>query len=315
MGAAGGVSAPVAGADPLRVLALDPQAPGVVRDLVAADGPGPGRLAERHGGGVGSLRLAGLRLALAVFLVAAMPVLDRIVATAPSGRDVVGRLVHQVLEVARWTAWGSVALLAAAAVTTTLAAVAAWRQDAAAQQAVARARSYVVLEGEVDPNAVRLLARAQAAAATVLGSALHAEDLLDRQRGNMVVPAEVWAIATALRDRVRIAARAPGPVQDRARGEHRAQQLAQADAAVRSRIEALEEYARAVRRAEAGYWHWQQAQEPSEVPRAQPDEEAVLGLLTASAGQEAARVLKAMTSRAEELAEVLDPGSGNGPTA
>lgn len=96
------------------------------------------------------------------------------------------------------------------------AAVLAWLQDLAVQHAVTGARLYLVLECELDPAAGRLLARAQAAATTVIGSSLHAEDLLDRQRRDTVVPAEVWAIAQAVHGNARLGARCPGPVQDRA---------------------------------------------------------------------------------------------------
>ncbi|WP_370155969.1 hypothetical protein [Streptacidiphilus sp. EB129] len=302
----------MAGAGPLRVLALDPRAPDAVRDLVAADGWGGGWLPEPPSGGPGPLCRAGLRLAGVVLMVAALQIVDQVRPVTPGGPDAVARLVHRAVGAAHWAAWGTASLMLAMTLTKTLAALFAWRGEVTGRRAVTGARPYLVLEDEVDPAAVRLLDRAQAAAATVLGSGLHAEDLLDRQRGNTVVPAEVWAIAQALRDNTRLAGRGPGQV------EHRARQLAQAGAAVAGRVEALEEYARAVRRADAGYRRWQQTQEPGDDPQDDAarlaDEDAVLEVLAASAGhQVAARELRAMTDKAVELAEVLDSRTDRAP--
>ncbi|TDE58222.1 hypothetical protein E1295_05905 [Nonomuraea mesophila] len=130
------------------------------------------------------------------------------------------------------------------------------------REAFAQLRWYegrYVFTGDLDEPAARLLARARQAIATVSGSRVNAEGLLDDVRNAVMLPAQEREIArllaklSALRtkhEKVVSAGLTPGA---QAVAEPMAQALNSSEAAVLARVEALERYAANVADAERAY--------------------------------------------------------------
>ncbi|MFZ3476038.1 hypothetical protein ACODT4_44410 [Streptomyces sp. 2.9] len=145
----------------------------------------------------------------------------------------------------------------------------------------------------------RLLARAQVAVESVRSSAVHRQDLLDRQRNDVFLPHETWAVATALAEHSRLS-----------RSGATAADLREARAGIESRVGALETYARHTTQADALYLRWQADQ------ARHTDRTAVEALLAQTAAHRlATQDTTALVSQADALAAALRnqlPG-GSGP--
>lgn len=130
-------------------------------------------------------------------------------------------------------------------------------------QSLNSAAENYVLDGDLAVPARALLARAQQAQRTVLGSQVHRLDLIDRQRNEVVLPVQVWEIASALREYSRLS---DSTAADSSSAEVVALQAARRQAlrvsrdGVEQRIVALEEYAAQVCEADLRYQELQQIQ-------------------------------------------------------
>ncbi|MCK2219222.1 hypothetical protein MF672_036325 [Actinomadura sp. ATCC 31491] len=124
-----------------------------------------------------------------------------------------------------------------------------------------------VLTDDLDESARRLLTRAQRAVATVTGSRVNAEGLLDEARNAVMLPAEEWEIArllaklSALRTKHRETVSRGLTPEVEAVAEPLARALDGSEAAVLARVEALERYAANVTEAERAYRAHQQVEE------------------------------------------------------
>ncbi|MEO3869546.1 hypothetical protein ABGB18_12005 [Nonomuraea sp. B12E4] len=98
---------------------------------------------------------------------------------------------------------------------------------------------HYVTVGELDERGRALLGRAQQAIDDILHSEVHRDDVLDKARNESVLPQQEWEIARALRAESRLRARQTSIDIDRGVSNQR--------------VEALEEYAAAVRAADAAY--------------------------------------------------------------
>ncbi|MFC5829929.1 hypothetical protein [Nonomuraea insulae] len=116
-----------------------------------------------------------------------------------------------------------------------------------------------VLTEDLDESAARLLARAQRAIATVTGSRVNAEGLLDDVRNTVMLPAQEWEIArllaklSALRTKHRETVSQGLTPEVAAVAEPLARALDSSEEAVLARVEALERYAANVIDAERAY--------------------------------------------------------------
>ncbi|MGA4988290.1 hypothetical protein [Nonomuraea bangladeshensis] len=125
---------------------------------------------------------------------------------------------------------------------------------------------YVLLD-DLDESARRLLARAQRAVATVTGSRVNTEGLLDDARNAVMLPAEEWEIArllaklSALRAKHRETVSRGLTPEVEAVAEPLARALDGSEDAVLARVEALERYAANVTEAERAYLAHEQIEE------------------------------------------------------
>ncbi|MER7367927.1 hypothetical protein [Nonomuraea wenchangensis] len=125
---------------------------------------------------------------------------------------------------------------------------------------------YVLLD-DLDESARRLLARAQRAVATVIGSRVNTEGLLDDARNAVMLPAEEWEIArllaklSALRTKHRETVSRGLTPEVEAVAEPLARALDGSEEAVLARVEALERYAANVTEAERAYHAHEQIEE------------------------------------------------------
>ncbi|WP_207755429.1 hypothetical protein [Nonomuraea cypriaca] len=138
------------------------------------------------------------------------------------------------------------------------------------REAFAQLRWYegrYVLTDDLDEPAARLLARAQRAIATVSGSRVNAEGLLDDVRNAVMLPAHEWEIArllaklSALRTKHRQTVSQGLTPDVEAVAEPLTRALNSSEAAVLARVEALERYAASVADAERAYVAHHQIQE------------------------------------------------------
>ena len=140
-----------------------------------------------------------------------------------------------------------------------------------------------------EASRVQLL-RTQRAIATVTGSSLHSDGMLDRDEIDEILAAHHWEIARLLIDLERLRAEhssrrrgtrfpgtAGGIIEDIAR--HQTEAFAQAADAIELRVQAIEAYAASTREANAAYLAWQQALNLSEL-----DSECVGLVARATAG-------------------------------
>ncbi|WP_379524948.1 hypothetical protein [Nonomuraea insulae] len=138
------------------------------------------------------------------------------------------------------------------------------------REAFAQLRWYegrYVLIDDLDEPAARLLARAQRAIATVTGSRVNAEGLLDDVRNAVILPAQEWEIArllaklSALRTEHRETVSQGLTPEAAAVAEPLTRALDSSEAAVLARVEALEGYAASVADAERAYVAYHQIEE------------------------------------------------------
>ncbi|WP_252374989.1 MULTISPECIES: hypothetical protein [unclassified Nonomuraea] len=124
-----------------------------------------------------------------------------------------------------------------------------------------------VLTDDLDEASRRLLARAQRAIATVTGSRVNAEGMLDDVRNAVMLPAQEWEIArllgklSVLRTQHRETVSQGLTPEVAAVAEPLARALDSSEAAVLARVEALERYAANVTEAERAYIAHEQIQE------------------------------------------------------
>ncbi|MFG1695131.1 hypothetical protein [Nonomuraea sp. NPDC049309] len=124
-----------------------------------------------------------------------------------------------------------------------------------------------VLPDDLDEPAARLLDRAQRAIASVTGSRVNAEGLLDDVRNGVMLPAQEWEIArllaklSALRTKHRETVAQGLTPEVEAVAEPLARALDDSEAAVVARVEALERYAANVAEAERAYLAHRQIEE------------------------------------------------------
>ncbi|MFC1419344.1 hypothetical protein [Streptacidiphilus cavernicola] len=129
--------------------------------------------------------------------------------------------------------------------------------EARRQRTLAAAEGHYVLPGRLRPEARPMVARAQAAADTVLRSRAHRQDLLDRQRNAVSLPEQVWTVAENLRRYSALAERLPvDPPRGSRAAEvvvrHRAM-LTTALRGIEEQVALLERYAAKVVRLDALY--------------------------------------------------------------
>ncbi|HEX4818332.1 MAG TPA: hypothetical protein VFV66_36805 [Nonomuraea sp.] len=124
-----------------------------------------------------------------------------------------------------------------------------------------------VLTDDLDESSKRLLTRARRAIATVTGSRVNAEGLLDDVRNAVMLPAQEWEIArllaklSALRAKHRETVSRGITPEVEAVAAPLAKALDNSEAAVVARVEALERYAANVTEAERAYRAHQQIEE------------------------------------------------------
>ena len=128
-------------------------------------------------------------------------------------------------------------------------------------------RQHCVLREDLTEDAGRLLARADTAARAVLGSTVHLEELLDRQRNEGLLPAQEWELAVELREYSRLVRKAPKSPQGaevvHLLAERRRKLLISRDG-IERRVKALEAYASRVAEADRRYEELRQIQELTE---------------------------------------------------
>ncbi|MDD9383112.1 hypothetical protein M8Z33_42000 [Streptomyces sp. ZAF1911] len=140
-----------------------------------------------------------------------------------------------------------------------------------------------------------LLSRAQRAQSAVVSSVVHRLDLIDRQRNEIVLPVQVWEIASALREYSRLW----DTTSDSSSGEvvalqaARRQTLRASRDGVEQRVAALEDYAEQVREADLRYQELQQIQRLTE-----GNGEAMELLARTAADALAVAEIEAMTAQA-----------------
>ncbi|WP_407841413.1 hypothetical protein ACE1OC_41320 [Streptomyces sp. DSM 116496] len=131
------------------------------------------------------------------------------------------------------------------------------------RRALDAAAEHYVQDRDLTEGTRVLLARAQKAQSMVLASQVHRLDLIDRQRNEVVLPVQVWEIASALRDYSRLS---DSTAADSSSAEVVALQAARRQAlrvsrdGVEQRIVALEEYTAQVCEADLPYQELQQIQ-------------------------------------------------------
>lgn len=137
----------------------------------------------------------------------------------------------------------------------------------AALRELEESRARYVQLSQLTDEARSLLARAQQARRTVLGSSVHCCDLIDRQRNEVALPHQEWEIAEALREYSRLMKAEP----DRPRGsmvaaviDVRRKSLAASLQGIQRRVVALEAYADEVRRADDRFQELKQIQQLTE---------------------------------------------------
>ncbi len=139
--------------------------------------------------------------------------------------------------------------------------------ERATYELLRRHEGHYVLLDDLDESARRLLARAQRAVATIIGSRVNAEGLLDDARNSVMLPAEEWEIArllaklSALRTKHRETVSRGLTPEVEAVAEPLARALDGSEEAVLARVEALERYAANVTEAERAYHAHEQIEE------------------------------------------------------
>ncbi|MFJ6669446.1 hypothetical protein [Streptomyces sp. NPDC091383] len=125
------------------------------------------------------------------------------------------------------------------------------------------ARAQYVMETDLSEDAGQLLARAGTAANAVLRSAVHKQDLIDRQRNEVALPQQQWEIAETLREYSRLVKAAPVKAEgDKVTAllDTRRRALQASLDGITRRVVALEGYAAQVAEADRQYRELQQIQ-------------------------------------------------------
>ncbi|MEU3423612.1 hypothetical protein AB0F39_34565 [Streptomyces murinus] len=145
-------------------------------------------------------------------------------------------------------------------------------------------RRQYVLSSELTKDARRLVGRADWAAHEVLASEMHDRGLIDRQRNEVSVPAQVWEIADALREYSRLVQTGPEASEDAqvaALLDTRRRALQRSVDGIERRVIALEEYASKVAEADRQYLKLRETRQAAD--RLAADSDAVLDLLARTA--------------------------------
>ncbi|MFE0852236.1 hypothetical protein [Streptomyces mutabilis] len=181
-------------------------------------------------------------------------------------------------------------------------------------------RARYVQPSQLTDEAQTLLARAQQARRTVLGSSVHRCDLIDRQRNEVALPHQEWEIAEALREYSRLMKAEPA----KPRGsmvaaviDVRRKSLATSLRGIERRVVALEAYADEVRRADDRFQELKQIQQLTQgsadvlelLARTARHDHAVAEIdgMNAQAEAVAATFTAALESAKEAAAIVLPP--------
>ncbi|MGW1976678.1 hypothetical protein [Streptomyces sp. NPDC001889] len=126
------------------------------------------------------------------------------------------------------------------------------------------AQGHFVLAADLDDTARRLLARAQTAVDAVRATRIHAHDLLDRQRNDVLLPAQLWSIACDLAAYSRLSGQHPDEPRTHSLTEivsSRAGDLERVRRGIDRRVAALEAYAVHARQSDALYQEWCEARD------------------------------------------------------
>ncbi|MEY9842515.1 hypothetical protein [Streptacidiphilus sp. EB103A] len=175
-------------------------------------------------------------------------------------------------------------------------------------------REQHVLDQDLSQHAGQLLARADRAVTAVLRSRVHLGDQLDRQRNNLLLPAQRWEVAQLLRTHNRLERSLPEQAQgDQVRPvleAHRAV-LDQALQGIERRVAALETYAEQAAEADRRYAELTQL---DQVSAAGPE---LLELMARSVRDDLAVAEVAdLTARTTAVTDAFTPATrGSAPTA
>ncbi|MFI6056105.1 hypothetical protein ACIBCO_39325 [Streptomyces violascens] len=170
------------------------------------------------------------------------------------------------------------------------------------RRALAAAHGRYVLADELTDDAYVLLTRAAQAQHQILASRVHAEDLVDRERNNLL-PYHVWEVARGLADYSRLRRHEPGNPQ----GTTLAELLRPWRSVLKTsfdglecRVFALESYAEQIADADARYQEWEQIQQLATASN------QALDLLARAAGHAvASQDLDELTAHAATVAAAL----------
>ncbi|OKI50330.1 hypothetical protein [Streptomyces sp. MJM1172] len=160
--------------------------------------------------------------------------------------------------------WGSLAVGGGVVVLWAAGAVVARKNDRTRLRRLRDARPHYVLAADLADDAGQLLARASTAASAVLKSAVHKEDLVDRQRNETSLPVQEWEIAAGLREYSRLVQAEPKEAEGEkvvALLDSRRRALALSLAGIERRVIALEAYAAQIKEADRQYAELRQIQQ------------------------------------------------------
>jgi hypothetical protein len=171
-------------------------------------------------------------------------------------------LPHFVGDSLHWLVWtgGAIAVLVAVAL---FVPYGLWdlEKSSAERRRLRDAQPHMVLTEDLMPIAAALLARARTAADQVTGTRVHTDDLIDRQRNQVELPAQVWEVAQSLAAYSRLLDQTPTTAVTSLLREAAGERAAKLDAArqgVERRVKALEQYAAAAAQADHFYTEWLQ---------------------------------------------------------
>ncbi|MFD9823140.1 hypothetical protein [Streptomyces violascens] len=195
---------------------------------------------------------------------------------------------------------------------TALAAALRQASDNQKLQSLDDAHGHYVLADELTDDAYVLLVRADQAHHQVLASRVHAEDLVDRERNNLL-PTHVWEVARGLADYSRLRRQEPENPKGTALTEllrpWRSTLKTSLDG-IEHRVLAMEAYAEHITIADARYQEWEQIQ------RLTTASSEALDLLARTAGHDVARQeLDELTTQAESAAAALSQAVRSAKTA
>ncbi|KOU37629.1 hypothetical protein [Streptomyces sp. WM6378] len=195
---------------------------------------------------------------------------------------------------------------------TALAAALRQASDNKKLQSLDDAHGHYILADELTDDAYALLVRADQAHHQVLASRVHAEDLVDRERNNLL-PTHVWEVARGLADYSRLRRQEPENPQGLALTELLRpwrNTLKSSLDGIEHRVLAIEAYAEHIANADARYQEWAQIQ------RLTTASGEALDLLARTAGHDfASQELDELTTHAEAVATALSQALHSAKTA